>query len=462
MSKRVLLVSYCFAPQNVIGAVRPTKLAKYLSRLGYQVRVLCGTGRDALTDPLLQRDLSELADVRVVRERSFLRWWKERDRVTTTPPALPMRAALPQQGLTEQAMQAQAERSARQATPPAAKGSATGGLRRRLQPLANAVYLWLTFCADAAFARACVRKLAGMEEHFDVVLSTYGPLSVHRVAYRARRWKLADRWIADFRDEVTVPLRWLAWLIPPYVRRVRRYADAITAASAGYLRVMGLEAFGQVIHNGFDPEDLQGLSFPQKRTDCFTLVHCGQMYGTRRDLSPLFQAIAELVAEGVIDPQRVMLAYAGRDTQSFAQQATRFGLQRCLRNWGNLPRDEALRLQKSAHGLLLAAWNAPRQQGNLPGKFLEYLMLEMPVICCVAGELADSEIARIMRETQAGLCYEQANAAADAPRLKAYVRALYEAFLRGEPMPYAPVREAVEGFACEGMAAAFAARIENA
>ena len=49
--KRILIVSYYFAPQNVIGAVRPTKLAKYLARMGHEVTVICGLGRDGKKDP---------------------------------------------------------------------------------------------------------------------------------------------------------------------------------------------------------------------------------------------------------------------------------------------------------------------------------------------------------------------------------------------------------------------------
>ena len=39
MGKRILIISYFFAPQNAMGAVRPTKLAKYLSRMGHEVTV---------------------------------------------------------------------------------------------------------------------------------------------------------------------------------------------------------------------------------------------------------------------------------------------------------------------------------------------------------------------------------------------------------------------------------------
>ena len=64
MGKRILIISYFFAPQNAMGAVRPTKLAKYLSRMGHEVTVLCGPGMNDRRDPTLARDLGyELDDV---------------------------------------------------------------------------------------------------------------------------------------------------------------------------------------------------------------------------------------------------------------------------------------------------------------------------------------------------------------------------------------------------------------
>ena len=75
--KRILIVSYYFAPQNLIGAVRPTKLAKYLARMGHEVTVICGTGLDGQTDPTLQRDLEELRDVHIIQEWNPLRQLKQ-------------------------------------------------------------------------------------------------------------------------------------------------------------------------------------------------------------------------------------------------------------------------------------------------------------------------------------------------------------------------------------------------
>ena len=428
MSKRVLLVSHCFAPQNKIGAVRPTKLAKYLLRMGYQVTVLCGKDYTTVRDPLLARDLEPMRDVHMVVEKSLLRWWKERTQPSGT-----------------------------------VAGNPTESRQGTVKPKAwrNALYLFLADRADAAFARACIRKVKHMKEQYDVVLSSYGPLSVHRIACKIKRLGYAGQWIADFRDETAVPFAWQNQRIKRYNRMVTRYADHITCVSAGCLRVMGMENDGRVIYNGFDAEDLQEISFPHKREDKLSFIHCGQMYGLQRDLSPFFNTLSELIAEGGIAKERVALIYAGRDTRGFVEQATKAGLAECLEGHSFMPRDESLKLQKTSHVLLLPAWNLRDRQGNIPGKLLEYMMLEMPVVCCVSGDVPNSEIAGIIRETNIGICYERANSANDAPRLKTYLREIVQAYQRKTELPFVPDRAAVNRFTSKGMAEAMANIIEE-
>jgi hypothetical protein len=427
MKKRILLISHCFAPQNKVGAVRPTKLAKYLLRMGYEVTVLCGKDFSPVIDPLLARDLEAMRDVHTVVEKSLFRWWKERRK------------------------------------PAAAGGNAAD---RKPEPAkakswVNALYLLLAYRADAAFAHACIREVKRMGKRYDVVISSYGPLSVHTAAVWAKRKGFAKRWIADFRDETTVPFAFQKHRLNQYNRMVIKNADAVTAVSAGYLRVMGMENRGRVIHNGFDPEDMKGFAVPEKRTDKLAFVHCGQMYGSQRDLSPFFRALAELIAEGMILKEKVALVYAGRDTRGFVEQATNAGLADCLEGHGFLPRDESLRLQMAAHALLLPAWNEKARQGNIPGKLLEYMMLSMPVFCCVSGDVPNSEIAGILRDTNIGICYEQASAKQDAQRLKAYLTKMILAFQSGKLMPYAPNRGRVNAFTSEGMARGMANSIEE-
>lgn len=83
--------------------------------------------------------------------------------------------------------------------------------------------------------KACkkARKLA-KSRRFDVVLSSYGHLSSHRIAYRLHR-KMPFYWIADMRDEMS---KW-PWLLPInsrrllfYERRILKDADLILSVSA--------------------------------------------------------------------------------------------------------------------------------------------------------------------------------------------------------------------------------------
>ncbi len=473
MSKRVLIVSRFFAPQNAIGAVRPTKLAKYLTRMGYRVTVLCGDATGSLTDPLLKRDREELPDVRVVNGRGLLWRWQARGRVAvgnrnaeranaavTMAPAATRKPAEPAASVAATPPAIPAPGVVPKPASPARKGARVW-LKTFLHPLLDALYRWLYDLGDGAFARAGIRALRADGGHFDAVISTFGPMSTHSIAYAVRRSGLADQWIADFRDEVIAPLRWQKRRVRRYIARVRAVADLVTAVSEGYLAVMGLEDIGLAISNGFDTEDLLGLPDAQPDGERLSFIHCGQMYGKQRDLTAFFGALAALIREGAVDAARVELRYAGRDTGGFVRQATDAGLAGCLHGYGALPRDRSLTLQKQSHVLLLAAWNHQNQQGNVPGKFLEYLMLSRPVLCCVAGDLPGSELAAIIRRTGVGLCYEQANAQHDAPLLKAYLLSLYRAYLAGEPLPYQPNRAETAAYTCEGMARAFAGLLEG-
>lgn len=476
MEKKILIVSYHFAPQNVIGAVRPTKLAKYLSRMGYRVTVLCGAGYGAAGDPILARDLAELPDVHIVHERSLLRWWKERGRTAEAPKALGERAKLPQQALSDAAMQAQAARAlaeneatraAAQRQPPSKpagprpRNPSPNQVQPRKRRLLDALYLWLAARADAAFARACVRKAGELGQTYDVVLSSYGPHSAHTVARQLKQQRVAGRWIADFRDEVTMPFPWQTGKRARYLRGVRRHADAIMAVSNGFLQMMALDAFGQVMPNGFDREDARGLAPFSPEKDRLVFAYCGQLHEGVSDLSPVFAALQALAQEGMCDLSRIRVHYAGRQGDVLTRQAERFGLARTVVDHGMLSRADSLALQRGADVLLAATWNTAQRKGVVTGKLLEYLMADKPIVCCISGELADSEAAALLAQTQAGVAYAQSQADRDAPRLRAYLASLYTARFSGGGSPYRPDCAAIEAFSYESIAHRVAKVIEN-
>lgn len=417
---RILIISYYFAPQNAIGAVRPTKLAKYLSRLGHEVTVICGPGLKERRDPTLERDLRELADVRVVFEWNPLR--RPRPKASAPGPAASA-PSVPRTGWKH--------------------------------ALADAAYRWLRWQADGSFRRRALKALHALQGPYDVVFSSYAPLSVHEVARQAKRRGLARRWVADFRDELNLPFFWQKRKQARCLRWIRREADVLCAASQGVLDMMGFSDVGRVLTNGFDPEDLPLAQAAQPKDSAFRLAYCGGLYAWRtdsasRDLTPAFRALAALIKRGVLARESVRLAYAGGESAAFRRQAAACGLEELVEDHGMVPRNASLALQREADVLLMASWNLSGQQGILTGKLFEYLMANRPILCCISGDQALSAVREVLEETGAGFCYEQA--AANEKELLDWLEALVARWRAGQVLTPQRRERAVEAYAYPSLA----------
>ncbi|MEG0740599.1 MAG: hypothetical protein RR521_00140 [Clostridia bacterium] len=410
MAKRVLIISYYFAPQNQIGAIRPTKLAKYLAAQGNEVTVICGAGMNAAKDPTLARDLQELRDVHIIKEWNPLRAYKARR-----------------------------QRSA--GAPPSAHGAGSNtqqpGLVHRMT---NALYLFLCVLADRSFQRRATRELGKLTGGYDAVFSTYAPISVHLVARAAKRRGLAKRWIADFRDEVGMSFGWQEGYRKRCLSMLRREADLLTAVSDGFLEMMGFTQIGRVLSNGFDRDDLRDVQ-PERPAGepTFRVVYCGQLVEGRRnvpnrDIAPFFRAMRALVNEGVCAADELQFVYAGREGALYRAYAARAGLEERVENCGQVTRERSLALQLGADALLMASWNLSGQTGILTGKLFEYMMMEKPILCCMAGDLCGSEAKRVLEETGLGFCAEAAAGEADERALTDYLRKILLCWKQGKTL----------------------------
>ena len=290
--KRILMISYYFAPQNVIGAVRPTKLAKYLTRMGHEVTVISGGGLDGKTDPTLERDLQELQDVRLCKEWSPLRDWyihKEAQKQTAVP-------------------------AAPTAVSAAEETCEPGGLKKLILRAVDAFYVYLDWFADRNFCRLAKRELKKLNGTYDVVFSTYASFAVHEVAQLAKKNGIAKKWFADFRDEVGMPFDCQEKRKRRYMQMIRRDADIISAVSQGFLEMMHFDDIGRVLSNGFDREDIPQVE-PATNDGCLRVVYCGQMQDSRRevgdrDITPMFRVLRRLVDEKMLGKNQAGLCRA--------------------------------------------------------------------------------------------------------------------------------------------------------
>jgi glycosyltransferase involved in cell wall biosynthesis len=260
----------------------------------------------------------------------------------------------------------------------------------------TALLTWLPYLVPGALRLA-------RRERFDCVITTSGPESVHLAGLA-----LAPRtaWIADLRDgwgfetlhswPTGAQERLDEWL----ERRVARRADLMTAVSdpmAADLRErLGADAY--TVTNGFDPEEVpprtgsHPLLDPARRS----LVHTGRMASSQRSPAPLLEAVRLLRGRGAAAARGLQLVFAGPLTAEERALLEAPDLAGMVRHVGNLDREEALRLQREADGLVLLT--AGTRRGEATGKLYEYLGAERPIL--VLGD--DTEAARIVREAAAG------------------------------------------------------------
>ena len=251
------------------------------------------------------------------------------------------------------------------------------------------VVAWAPFARRAALA-------AHRRVGFDCVLTTSPPESAHAIGLALRRRGVA--WVADVRDAWTFePLR---QPFPTGVqhrldeRLERRWlgaADEVVCVSepaAADLRRRGV-ADPRVIANAWDPDSdpgpaalasVEGLLDPER----ISLLYAGRFGSFGRDPRGLAEGIAALTATDPEAAARLELAIAGPltpDERGLLTDAGRGPAKVTL--LGSLERERSLALQRSADALLLLAQPTRSQLVNF--KLFEYLAAERPVLALAAG-----------------------------------------------------------------------------
>ncbi len=358
MTGSLLIVTHFYPPSSMVAARRPSGLAKYLRRMGYRVTVL--TSRAWAEGPPAEADVIRTGDLMASR----LNWRRGNMEAWTGGGA-----------------------------------DYVAGSSKLAQVVVpdTALLTWLPYLVPSALRLARV-------EPFDCVITTSGPESVHLAGLALAR---RSAWIADLRDGWgfetlhSWPTSLQTRLDGVLERRVAQRADLMTAVSepmAADLRDR-LGADAHAVTNGFDPEEVppRSGSHPLLDSGRRSLVHTGRMASSQRSPEPLLDAVRLLRKRGAAAVRGLQLVFAGPLTADERQMLEAPDLAGLVRHVGSLDRDEALRLQREADGLLLLT--AGTRRGEATGKLFEYLGAERPVL--VLGDR--SEAARIVAEAGVGV-----------------------------------------------------------
>lgn len=373
---RILIVSYYFPPYNKIGSVRVGKIAKYLVRLGHEVRVV--TARD-------QENLPLTLPVEVPLEGiTYTRWWNLN---------WPVAALSSERGWAGKA------------------GSRlkrfSFNARQRLVRLYHAWYKAYLHIPDERvgwypFALAAANKVLRSWRP-DVIYASGLPMTALMVARKlSRQWNIP--WIGELRD------LWRDNSLYPKYPGWRRALDArierrVLSSAAGLVTVAEpladilrgrYQLPTEVIFHGFDAEDYLSLPTTDQDPEQLRIVYTGTFHADKRDPSPLFRALRAMGPRAA----SIRVALYGPHLHYPQEIADAHGVTDLVELHGPVPRHEALMVQRQADLLLALLWTDTAMRGMYSGKLFEYMGARRPILG--VGPSVDLP-ARLIRERQLGI-----------------------------------------------------------
>lgn len=392
----LLFVLQEFPPPVAGGNMRFYKFAKYLSRWGWDVSVICKGRRkeEALREiPALAKDLS---GVTVIGTADI----KERFAETLGRHRQDGRAAAIPVCVTKKSDIGREEGKARGRNPLV---KALRFLQKLIVPDSGTI-------AWAGFAFRVADRLIG-EGRIATVITSSPPHSTQLVGLWLKR-KYGDRlkWIADFRD---------LWNLSPgydlglmrrrtanrrLERKVIRSADACIFVSTSMRdEVLKSLGFGEgpesakcdVITNGFDEEDFAGIvnDYPGSSEKTLDFCYFGTVDGPRVENS---------FPDGVVryfsqrPDSRMRLKFFGNVDRRFSE---RFAGLSSVEFLANMPHDVSLKKMATADALVLILTNDLEGRIAFTGKFFEYLRMKKPILAIVP----DGEVSNVVTSEGIGV-----------------------------------------------------------
>ncbi len=241
------------------------------------------------------------------------------------------------------------------------------------------------------------------KESFDAIISSSSPVSAH-IAASQISVDFSIPWIADLRDLWTQNHNYSHSLLRRWVERklekrtLSKAAAHVTISDPWVTQLHTLHRLtpGYSITNGFDPIAYQS---PPKLVDRFTITYTGQIYPAQHP-SILFDAVAQLLAESVIDPSRFVIRFFGPKSPPLQHYANLPNLRSIIELPGVLPFESIAPRQMESHLLLLLNWGNPRGNGCYSGKVFEYLGAKRPIIA--VGGTGNDVVNTLLKKTKSG------------------------------------------------------------
>jgi len=344
----VLILAHAFPPENIVGALRPGRFAKYLPENGFRVHVLTASRQQETT--------------------VGVHW-------------------VPDRSLTGQSFGARLLRRIRaiaiRSVYPGAEGQS---------------FLWL-----AKALRVASRVIA--REQLTFLVSTFPPLTTHLAALWLKRRNPRLWWIADFRDPLigNPVATGRADTLNRYIElAIFSNADVLVAntdAVAARWRAIYPQYRKKITHiwNGFDPEETIGpLAIPPRHFR--QLAHVGEIYGGRHP-GVLLDALLRLRRSLAQMPPFKLELIGEIDRGTLPNAAVLTALERDGLVVVSPPAhssSNAAQIMAEADALLLIDWAGYSAGLQVPSKLYVYLRIGRPILAITTK---DSPVDRILHQS---------------------------------------------------------------
>jgi glycosyltransferase involved in cell wall biosynthesis len=429
--KKFLLITYYWPPAGGAGVMRWAKMSKYISRFGWQPVVYTPlNGEIPVVDESLVKEIP--AEIEVVRTPI----WEPYELYKTF--------------------------LGRKKTEKLYSGFIN---EKKKVSLAQKISVFIRgnfFIPDARmfWIKPSVRFLREyLKDHpVDAIVSTGPPHSMHLIAERIHRLTGLP-WIADFRDPWTnidfyrdLHLTAIADArhksLEQKVLRNATKIVTVTWRSRDEFKSLCHRDDIVVIPNGFDDADFLKADVPPDKE--FSIVHVGSM---NKDRNPkaLWMALKDLLNENRELKSLLRIKLIGPVDFSVRESIEQNELERFTTFVEFIPHTEAVIMQQQAQLLLLMINDSPNSRTIIPGKLYEYLGSGRPVLAM--GPL-DSDSARVIQLTSAGVVHEYQ----DIEGLKARILEYFALYQKGQLRGSA---EGIQQFTRRTLAGEFAKTLDS-
>jgi hypothetical protein len=377
-SKRLLVISYRFPPQNVGGCIRAIKFIKYLARRGWNVDVVVPQGSTK------QGFEEDLADSKIT--------------------IFPVYCWHPLETLQKIKKKWISHRSK------ASEISGKSNQKTRTSWYVRCLIWLLQFPDESKFwgrpLKSAIDKYFKRFPECQAIFMHGAPFSHFKaVAIGNLLWR--RRLIIDYRDpwisglNLAYPFERLKPKIIKEERFVLQSASAITSVTKGYVDYLkksvapSVENHFHIIRNGFDLEDFNFDTFlrPPRR---FIMAHTGALAGRRADY--FFAGLELFLQNNPNVATQCELNFYGPKEIAIVEKLQQYQLKDLKIQWQQLPHNQLVNCLPEVAVFLLFLTQGFIDAISVAGKFYEYLAMRRPILAFGL----DGETRQLLEQCQGG------------------------------------------------------------